>query len=243
VSSLRVFVFVVLVAMLVSACGGGPLPAPAMTAMATTATPATSAPTTARETATVSPTAPLPTPSRTPAARGTWVSPAPTATLRVTAAPTLTETMGILSIPALDRDVVIVSVGWGVHDIDGAQVALWETVKGAAGHHRGTASLGGDGNCVLGGHSGPDQDAVFAGLWDLAIGDALLVTDELGDEFLYRVISVETVQETGASLDERLAHAAVMDPTDDARLTLITCWPEWAYTHRVVVVALREEVD
>jgi sortase (surface protein transpeptidase) len=28
-----------------------------------------------------------------------------------------------------------------------------------------------------------------------------------------------------------------MAPTQEARLTLITCWPDWAYTHRLIVSA------
>jgi len=78
----------------------------------------------------------------------------------------------------------------------------------------------------------------LAGIWDLEPDSRLVIADALGNEFAYRVVSVESFQETGVSLEQRLAHGAVMEPTDDARLTLITCWPDWAYTHRVVVVAI-----
>jgi len=152
----------------------------------------------------------------------------------------ISGTIGTLTIPALDRIIPVVSVGWHVDEIDGAQVAVWETVKNAAGHHRGSAPLGGEGNCVLSGHSSADQGGVFEGLWDLVQGDSLYLTDGAGQVHSYVVGSVTKVQEMGASLEERLAHAAAMDPTEDARLTLVTCWPDWAYTHRVIVVAQRE---
>ncbi|MGC9361006.1 MAG: sortase [Anaerolineae bacterium] len=151
--------------------------------------------------------------------------------------PTISGTIGTLAIPALDRVVPIVSVGWRVDEIDGAQVAVWETVSGAAGHHRGSAPLGGEGNCVLSGHSSGEHGGVFDGLWDLQQGDPVYVTDKAGQVYSYVVGSVTKVRDMGVSLEERLVHAEAMDPTDDARLTLITCWPGWAYTHRVIVVA------
>ncbi len=157
--------------------------------------------------------------------------------------PTISGTIGTLAIPALDRVVPIVSVGWRVDEIDGAQLAVWETVNDAAGHHRGSSPLGGEGHCVLSGHSNPDSGGVFAGIWDLQPGDTIDVRGGDGQVYPYVVNSVEKVQETGASLEERLAHAEVMEPTDDARLTLITCWPDWAYTHRVVVVARRLDTE
>ena len=42
--------------------------------------------------------------------------------------------------------------------------------------------------------------------------------------------------EVGASEAQRLANARYIQPTGDARVTLVTCWPYWTNTHRVVVV-------
>jgi sortase A len=38
-------------------------------------------------------------------------------------------------------------------------------------------------------------------------------------------------------IEVRLANARYIQPTDDERLTLITCWPYESNTHRVVVIA------
>ena len=122
-----------------------------------------------------------------------------TVAAQVSATPTLTETIGTLFIAALDREIAIVSVGWHVEDVDGAHVAIWDTVDGAVGHHRGTAPLGREGNCVLSGHSGAEQGGVLAGIWDLEPDSRLVVADALGNEFAYRVVSVESFQETGVT--------------------------------------------
>jgi LPXTG-site transpeptidase (sortase) family protein len=222
------------VALTVSACDAGV--APAATTRASTATASTVAATSVAAAGSPTPRTSTPRPSAT--AQETRTIQPLTVAAQVSATPTLTETIGTLVIPALDREVAIVSVGWHAEDVDGAHVAIWDTVDGAVGHHRGTAPLGGEGNCVLSGHSGAEQGSVLAGIWDLEPDSRLVVADALGNEFAYRVVSVESFQEIGVSLEQRLAHGAVMEPTDDARLTLITCWPDWAYTHRVVVVAI-----
>jgi len=78
---------------------------------------------------------------------------------------------------------------------------------------------------------------VFNELWLLEPGDLIRLTNVRGDSYQYVVERVERVQELGQRLEQRLANASLMAPTQDARLTLITCWPDWAYTHRVIVVA------
>ena len=42
--------------------------------------------------------------------------------------------------------------------------------------------------------------------------------------------------EVGASEEQRLANARYIQPTSDARVTLVTCWPYYTNTHRVIVV-------
>jgi len=240
VPRVRAVSFVLFLAMLAVACEATPSPRSTATAVPAVATAAPAETPMQRGTPSAGPTG-----TRTPveavsASTNPPLSATPTAT-QMGITPTFTDTIGTLTIPALDRRIPIVSVGWEVDEIDGMQVAIWETVAGAAGHHRGTAPLGGEGNCVLSGHSSAEQGAVLEGLWDLTVGDKLLLTDAAGAEHSYRITSVDKIQEMGASLEDRLAHAAAMDSTDDARLTLITCWPPWAYTHRVIVIALRED--
>lgn len=145
--------------------------------------------------------------------------------------------IGRIIIPAIDRDAAIFEVGWHLEEIEGQQVAVWDTLSGAVGHHRGSAPLGGPGNTVLSGHTGGKGGGVFRRLWDLQPGDEVWLITREGQEYLYIVEEVLKLQEIGATLEQRLENARYMEPTEDDRLTLITCWPEWAYTHRVIVIA------
>jgi len=149
----------------------------------------------------------------------------------------LTETVGRIAIPSLGIEAPIVEVSWHLEQIGDYTVAVWDTVADAGGHHRGSAALGAVGNCVISGHSGAREGAVFNRVWELQPGDLIQITNNQGAQFSYVVDRVDRIQELGQPLAQRLANAAVMGPTDDSRLTLITCWPNWAYTHRVIVVA------
>jgi sortase A len=139
-------------------------------------------------------------------------------------------------IPALGVDAAVVEVGWHVVQI-GEVRGEWETVVGAAGHHRGSAEPGQRGNCVLSAHSSEAGGAVFRGLENLAVGDLVQLVTVDKAEYTYRVGTVLTLDEVGATESEKRQHARWLDPTDEAVLTLVTCWPAWSYTHRVVVRA------
>lgn len=147
--------------------------------------------------------------------------------------------IGRLVIPSIDVDVPIAHVSWHLAQVDGETVGQWDSLPGVAGHHVGTAPLGGDGNCVISGHSRAEDGAVLARLEELEPGDEIVLVPLGGLEHRYKVKQVHRLAELGASLSQRREHAAYMDGTEDARLTLITCWPDWAYTHRLVVVAVR----
>lgn len=107
---------------------------------------------------------------------------------------------------------------------------VWETPDHAVGHHKGTANPGEVGNMVLSGHiSSPlrNEGNVFARLPDIAIG-ALVTVYTDGAQYDYEVKSKRVVLPSEVS---------VMDPTPDQTLTMITCVPNWVYTHRLVVIA------
>ena len=166
----------------------------------------------------------------------------PTATVR-SAPPTFPDVTGMIGrirIPSLGADAPIVPVSWHLEEREGQTVGVWDTAERAVGHHLDSAPLGGQGNCVLSGHSRSDEGGVFYGLWELAPGDAVVVSASDGAEHTFLVREVLKVRELGVDLRERLEHATWMDPSDEPRLTLITCWPDWAYTHRVIVVAIPE---
>ena len=83
----------------------------------------------------------------------------------------------------------------------------------AAGHVPGTALPGRAGNSVVVGH----RDSVFAGLARVETGDEIrLAALGAGEERRYRVSELRVVDPDDLS---------VLAPTQDERLTLITCYP------------------
>ncbi|MBI4498338.1 MAG: class D sortase [Chloroflexi bacterium] len=131
-----------------------------------------------------------------------------------------------VQIPRLEIDSHIVELGTKVQD---GQL-VWETPKWAVGHHKGTANPGEIGNAVFSGHiSSPlsNEGNVFQRLPEIQLGDEIIVTSDLGT-FFYRVTETKVV--TPDRID-------VMDPTPEPVITLITCVPDWVYSHRLIVTA------
>ena len=145
--------------------------------------------------------------------------------------------IGRIEIPDLGHDHPIVPVSWRMTIVDGQHVAMWDVAESAVSYHRGSAPLGEPGNTVLTGHTRGDGMGEFQNLWDLQEGQEIRLYDAEGRLFVYQVESVKIIQEVGLSIEERYANAQYMAPTSDTRLTLVTCWPEWVYTHRVIVIA------
>lgn len=151
--------------------------------------------------------------------------------------PSPTEAIGRLAIPALAIDVPIVSVQWHTEQIDSQAVAMWDPASYAASYLLGTALPGSAGNCVIAGHSSSSEGAVFDGIWDLQSGDEINLTTTEGITYTYVVTEILYFEETGVSIEQRLDNATVLAATTNPQLTLITCWPAWAYTERVAVIA------
>ena len=105
----------------------------------------------------------------------------------------------------------------------------------AAGWHNTSALLGDVGNTVLSGHHNVDGK-VFENVVTLRDGDQIEVYS--GDvKFTYEVAYTLLLPERFQTLTVREENARWILPSDDERLTLITCWPAESNTHRVVVVA------
>ena len=62
-----------------------------------------------------------------------------------------------------------------------------------------------------------------------------------GQPFVYEVDEVMLLSERGQSPEVMAENARWMGDFGDNRLTLVSCWPEWSNTHRVVVVAFPVE--
>lgn len=99
--------------------------------------------------------------------------------------------------------------------------------KGYAITHFALSSPLGSGNAVLYGHD-DIEGSVFGRLKDLQTGDEIDVVMGDGTAATYRV-SARTIVAPSA--------VQILQPTNDVRLTLFTCWPNWVDTQRVVVTA------
>ncbi|HSN77065.1 MAG TPA: sortase [Anaerolineae bacterium] len=143
-----------------------------------------------------------------------------------------------LVIPAIGLDTAIVDVGWEVVERGDQRTTEWQTADNAAGRHLNSARPGEAGNVVLSGHHNTKGE-VFRRIseQELAMGDAIYLYDAQGQRHTYQVSEVtEPLPEVGASEAQRLANARYIQPTSDGRVTLVTCWPYWTNTHRIVVV-------
>jgi sortase A len=132
---------------------------------------------------------------------------------------------GRIVIPAIALDARVVEVGIVVEHGKPA----WETAAFAVGFHRGTALPGSRGNSVLAGHiSSPvsKKGDVFRRLPEVRIGDRVDVY--VGERRVsYEIAEVRVVPPTAVQ---------VLNQTEDATLTLITCYPNGVYSKRLVVV-------
>lgn len=116
-----------------------------------------------------------------------------------------------------------------VHEVT-INLGEWEVSEMDIGHHEGTGNPGQAGNVVLAGHRDVNS-ALFRELDRLTPGDEVFVSNEVGE---YRYV-VQDIFEV--SPDDTW----VMEPTNDKRVTLITCTPIGLATKRLVVVAVLDE--
>ncbi|MEB2286535.1 MAG: sortase [Anaerolineae bacterium] len=220
--------------------------APPSRTLADTPTPSPAEPSPAEPSPTAMPTA---TQALAPSATAT---PAPTVAPAATeAAPTLTATPipptasptpipgeppTRIHIPALGLDAPVLPVGQHAITLDGELFSQWDVPPArAAGWHQTSAPLGAPGNTVLNGHHNVYGE-VFHHLSTLKPGDWIAL-DSANRRYHYVVVQTMTLAEEGQPLDVRAENARWILPTVDERVTLVTCWPSYANTHRLVVIA------
>jgi sortase A len=114
-----------------------------------------------------------------------------------------------------------IGVDWPIVPGDG-----WEELKRGVGHHVGSANPGERGNMILSGHNDVFGE-VFKDLEALKDGDEVQVFAG-GHMFKYQVRAKRIVSPNDLS---------VLQPTREAVVTLITCYPYRVDTHRLVVIA------
>jgi sortase A len=141
-----------------------------------------------------------------------------------------------LAIPKLGLVAPVIPIWPRAATIEGQVVAQLEVPRAfAVGWSTTSAPVGAAGNTVLVGHNNAYGD-VFKDLWTLGAGDEIVVYTG-GAARRYAAAELVYLQEQRLPLAERLANAAWIAPSGDERLTLVTCWPYYSNTHRLIVVA------
>jgi len=144
-----------------------------------------------------------------------------------------------LRIPALNFTVAVTPMAWQVTQVAGERSAVWQVPEDKAGWHINSARAGALGNVVISGHHLQGK-AVFAALarGEVEVGQQILLTDERGKTFVYQVTEVAAPIPVLSATAEDQAHAAAyMAPSTQAKLTLVTGWPEFSDTHLLFIVA------
>jgi LPXTG-site transpeptidase (sortase) family protein len=139
-----------------------------------------------------------------------------------------------LLIPDIALDSAVVPVGWKRVEVEGKIYGQWKVEDNLVGWHNLSAPLGQIGNSVLNGHSNVYAQ-VFRNLSQVEIGDRIIVFSN-NQTYSYTIAQKVLVQEKGVSTEKRLENAKLIQPTEDERLTLITCARPGA-THRLIVIA------
>lgn len=141
-----------------------------------------------------------------------------------------------LIIPSIGVDAPVEAVNHVEVELEGELYQQWQAPDSdAVGWHENSARIGVPGNTVFNGHHNIYGE-VFRRLSELEAGDLVFVSS--GTETrAYQVAAKMILKERFEPLERRLDNARWIQPTQDERLTLITCWPYTSNTHRVVVVA------
>jgi LPXTG-site transpeptidase (sortase) family protein len=188
---------------------------------------------------------PLPTADLPPKATTIkTVKPAPTykstSVSFASALPHLTPTR--LIIPAIELNAPIIATKRVNLEINGQSVTTWAVPDTfAAGWHYTSALPGQIGNTVINGHSNVYGE-VFRYLERLQQNDEIIVyVDDTA--YHYHVTDRYLLEEENLSWEFRTKNIQLTMPTEDERLTLITCAPYPRNTHRLIVVALPAQPD
>lgn len=172
--------------------------------------------------------------SASPQSSGTPAEISATLTPSVTPGPGLPPDR--IEIPVIGLDAPVIPAQLRKVQLGEAAYGQWVAPdERAAGWHPTSAGLGQPGNTVINGHHNV-YGKVFGGLINLRSGDLIRVFSGK-TEFDYVVTNTMILPERFVNDETRLDNARWILPSDDERLTLITCWPETSNTHRLIIVA------
>ena len=165
-------------------------------------------------------------------------APAPTAP-PITVKPT-TVASGIpqrITIEAIALDAPVVEMGWQTVEKGGGPVSEWVVPENEAGWHINSAQPGQGSNIVISGHNNSTGGHIFGQLAELEVGDTIRILTSEDKAVTYQIKETQIVRTLGASQQTLDYLQQIIEPTSSERLTLITCWPSWTNTHRLIITA------
>lgn len=164
------------------------------------------------------------------------LTPMPTATPTSTPSPTATPLplpATRLSIPAISLNTSVVE-SYPKQQMDGS--FSWDPPNYAAGHYDSSGNPGEGRNIVFQGHNNLAGE-VFRDLDQLVPGDEIILLTNVG-EFHYQVQQKVIIPYVGHEAEANQQIGALSAPQSSEMVTLISCWPYYTFTSRIVVVAV-----
>ena len=137
-----------------------------------------------------------------------------------------------IEIPSIDLDAPVEPVAY---NLTNRRIA-WQTADAAVGWHSSSAMPGYPGNTVMSGHNATRGTKVFRNLDKVKIGDTIAVTVD-GKQVDYIVTDRIIFLEMFVTDKRRAENARWLGQFGDERLTLVTCYPRFTNTHRLLVIA------
>ena len=134
-------------------------------------------------------------------------------------------------------DAPVAAMGWQMIEQGDDWVSQWNMPELEAAWHQNSAGPGEGSNIVISGHNESTGGQVFAEVEELQVGDEITLWRDDGEAYIYQVIEKNIIRTFAASNEAQNYLLSVTQPTAQEQLTLITCWPRWTNTHRLVVIA------
>jgi len=147
-----------------------------------------------------------------------------------------------ISSDVIGLDGPVVEMGWQTVERQGELINEWQMPENEAAWHRNSASPGQGSNIVISGHNESTGGQVFSEVEELQVGDEITLWNGEQEAFVYQVIEKNIIRTFAASTEAQDYLRTITEPTDDEQLTLITCWPRWTNTHRLIVVAEPKQI-
>lgn len=142
-----------------------------------------------------------------------------------------------IAIPAIDVESAVIPVGWRVNFSDDLQNGAfeWDNPNENAGWVITSALPDEVGNIILYGHNNI-YGKIFQNLYQLKEGDKIYLQTQ-NQKWEYKVRYVLLLPILDADEEQIKKYQQYLQPTEDLRVTIISCYPPQGNTHRVVVIA------